>query len=67
MLYKINSVSNKDLWLDAVVAARTEGNLGVIKYELNTNLFNFYNLKINLFLFLSTIPFVFYEFFIKKI
>ena len=68
MLYKINSVSNKDLWLDAVlVAARTEGNLGVIKYELNTNLFNFYNLKINLFfIFLSTIPFVFFTNFFQQ-
>ncbi len=62
MLNKISFVSTKDLWLDAVlVAAKTEGNLGVIKYELNTNLFNFYNFKINMFFIaLSILPFHFF-------
>ena len=64
MLEKISLVTEKDLWLDAVlVAAKTEGNLSVIKYELNTNLFNFYNFKINIFfIILSVLPF---HFFIK--
>ena len=64
MLKKVSLVANKDLWLNAVlVAAKTGGNLGVIEYELNTNLFNFYNLKINMFfILLSIIPF---HFFIK--
>ena len=64
MLKQISLLTEKDLWLDAVlVAAKTEGNLGVIKYELNTNLFNFYNFKINIFFIaLSILPF---HFFIK--
>lgn len=62
MLKKISLVSSKDLWLDAVlVAAKTGGNLGVVKYELNTNLFNFYNFKINMFFIgLSILPFHFF-------
>ena len=70
MLQKISFVDAKDLWLDAVlVAAKTGGNLGVIEHELNTNLFNFYNFKINLFfILLSILPFHFFikYFFNKK-
>lgn len=62
MFKKISLVASKDLWLDAIlVASKTGGNLSVIKHELNTNLFNFYNFKINMFfIFLSIIPFHFF-------
>ena len=58
----VNDLSSREIWLDAVrVAARTEGNLGIINYELKTNLFNFYNFKINLFFtLLSILPFNFF-------
>ncbi len=54
----IERLSERNLWTDAIaVASSSEGNFNVIKYEIETNLLNFYNLKINLFfLFMGIIP-----------
>merc|ERR1711991_250843 len=42
------------------VASSSEGNLNIINYELKTNLFNFYNFRINLFFLIAGIlPFHF--------
>ncbi len=54
----IEQLNERNLWTDAItVASRSQGNFNVISYEIKTNLFNFYNLKINLFfLFMGIIP-----------
>ena len=54
----IERLSERNLWTDAIaVASSSEGNFNIIKYEIETNLLNFYNLKINLFfLFMGIIP-----------
>ena len=68
LCFKNFFVDAKDLWLDAVlVAAKTGGNLGVIEHELNTNLFNFYNFKINIFFIYFHITFsLFIKYFLTK-
>ncbi len=54
----IEQLNERNLWTDTItVASRSQGNFNVISYEIKTNLFNFYNLKINLFfLFMGIIP-----------
>ena len=54
----IERLSERNLWTDAIaVASSSEGNFNIIKYEIETNLINFLNLKINLFfLFFGIIP-----------
>ena len=58
----ISDLSERNLFIDAIiVASATKGNLQVLNYELQTNLLNFYNFKINLFfIILSTLPFLFF-------
>ena len=56
----MNNIVNRELWFDAILVAsqaKGNGNLVNINYELTTNFFNIYNLKINLFfLVMSIIP-----------
>jgi len=58
----ISDLSERNLFTGAIiVASATKGNLQVLNYELQTNLLNFYNFKINLlFIILSTLPFLFF-------
>jgi len=58
----ISDLAERNLFIDAIiVASATKGNLQVLNYEIQTNLLNFYNFKINLFfIILSTIPFLFF-------
>ena len=55
----IDKLNERGLWEGAMsVASSSEGNFNIINYELNTNLFNLYNLKINLFfLIMGVLPF----------
>ncbi len=55
----IDKLDERGLWGGAMsVASSSEGNLNIINYELNTNLFNIYNLSINLFfLIMGVLPF----------
>ena len=55
----INKLKDRELWDGAIkVASSSEGNLNIIKYEINTNLLTFYNFKINLFfLIMGVLPF----------
>jgi hypothetical protein len=64
----IADLSARNLFTDAIIAvASTKGNLEIINYELNTNLFNFYNFKINLFfIIVSTIPYYFFITYLKS-
>jgi hypothetical protein len=64
----IADLSARNLFTDAIIAAAsTKGNLEIINYELNTNLFNFYNFKINLFfIIVSTIPYYFFITYLKS-
>lgn len=64
----ITDLSSRNLWLDSIiVASSTKGNLGVLTYELQTNLLNFYNFKINLFFIaLSTLPYLFIINYLQK-
>jgi hypothetical protein len=58
----ISDLAERNLFIDAIiVASATKGNLQVLNYEIQTNLLNFYNFKINLFfIILSTLPFLFF-------
>lgn len=58
----ISDLSERNLFIDAIiVASATKGNLQVLNFEIQTNLLNFYNFKINLFfIILSTLPFLFF-------
>jgi hypothetical protein len=58
----ISDLAERNLFIDAIiVASATKGNLQVLSYEIQTNLLNFYNFKINLFfIILSTLPFLFF-------
>jgi hypothetical protein len=58
----INDLSSRNLFVDAIIpVSATKGNLQVLNYEIQTNLLNFYNFKINLFfIILSTLPFLFF-------
>ncbi|WP_440653708.1 hypothetical protein [Candidatus Pelagibacter sp. HIMB1506] len=55
----IDKLDGRGLWASAItVASSSEGNINILAHELNTNLFNTYNLKINLFfLILGVLPF----------
>ena len=55
----IDKLDERGLWGGAMsVASSSEGNFNIINYELNTNLFNIYNLQINLFfLIMGVLPF----------
>ncbi len=71
ILSMYNKLSNKeDLWKVPIIAASSsKGNLDIVIIELQKNLLNLYNLKINIFfLFLSVIPInlLMYFFNIKK-
>lgn len=56
----VSDLGNRNLYTDAIIAASaTKGNLQVINYEIQTNLLNFYNFKINLFFItVSIIPYL---------
>jgi len=58
----IKDLAERNLFIDAIIlASATKGNLQVLSYEIQTNLLNFYNFKINLFfIILSTLPFLFF-------
>jgi hypothetical protein len=58
----ISDLAERNLFIDAIIgASATKGNLQVLGYEIQTNLLNFYNFKINLlFIILSTLPFLFF-------
>lgn len=58
----ISDLSERNLFIDAIiVVSAIKGNLQVLNYEIQTNLLNFYNFKINLFfIILSTLPFLFF-------
>ena len=64
----VTNLENKNLWTDAIIAvASTTGNINIIKYEINTNLLNAYNFKINLFfIFMSIVPFYLFIIFLSK-
>ena len=64
----INKLEGRGLWEGAMsVASSSEGNLNIINYELETNLFNFYNFSINLFfLAIGVLPFHFLFIHFKK-
>jgi len=57
-----SDLSERNLFIDAIiVGSATKGNLEILSYEIQTNLLNFYNFKINLFfIILSTLPFLFF-------
>jgi len=58
----IDDLSNRNLYTDAIIpVSATKGNLQILSYEIQTNLLNFYNFKINLFFIsLSFIPYLFF-------
>lgn len=64
----MNNISNRELWFDAIkVASQTKNNMAIVGYELNTNFFNVYNLKINLFfLAMSIIPIHLFLYYFNK-
>ncbi len=64
----IERLSERNLWTGAIaVASSSEGNLNILNYEIETNLLNFYNLKINLFfLLMGIIPINILLIFLKK-
>jgi len=64
----INDLSSRNLFVDAIIpVSATKGNLQVLNYEIQTNLLNFYNFKINLFfIILSTLPFLFFINYLKN-
>lgn len=64
----IRDLSERNLFIDAIiVASASKGNLQVLSYEIQTNLLNFYNFKINLFfIVLSTLPFLFFINYLQK-
>ena len=64
----MKNIKNRELWFDAIkVASQTKNNMAIIGYELNTNFFNIYNLKINLFfLAMSIIPIHLFMYYFNK-
>ena len=58
----INDLSSRNLFVDAIIpVSATKGNLQILNYEIQTNLLNFYNFKINLFFIaLSSLPYLFF-------
>ena len=64
----IDKLDGRGLWASAItVASSSEGNINILAHELNTNLFNTYNLKINLFfLILGVLPFQILFIYFKK-
>jgi len=61
-------IKNKDLWFDAMeFSASSAKNISVMKYEIQTNLLNTYNLTINIFfIVMATVPFYIILIFLKK-
>lgn len=64
----INDLSNRNLFTDAITpVSATKGNLQILSYEIQTNLLNFYNFKINLFFIaLSFLPYLFFLNYMQK-
>ena len=64
----MKNIKNRELWFDAIkVASQTKNNMAIIGYELNTNFFNIYNLKINLFfLAMSIMPIHLFMYYFNK-
>ena len=64
----MKNIKNRELWFDAIkVASQTKNNMAIVGYELNTNFFNIYNLKINLFfLAMSIIPIHLFMYYFNK-
>ena len=58
----INDLSSRNLFVEAIIpVSATKGNLQILNYEIQTNLLNFYNFKINLFFIaLSSLPYLFF-------
>jgi hypothetical protein len=56
----VNDLSSRNLFVDAIIpVSATKGNLEILNYEIQTNLLNFYNFKINLFFIaLSSLPYL---------
>jgi hypothetical protein len=64
----VANLQNRELWIDAIIiASSTNGNINILMQEINNNLLNAYNFKINLFFILmSIIPYYIIFIFLYK-